>query len=160
LNPASRRPSATRSVLLLTSTLGQTRRGLATLLDGISLELHPGDRLGVIGANGAGKSTFLRLLAGIYAPTTEVINVNGTVCGLFDVTLGMNQEATGLENIYIRGLQIGLTLPMVREKISDVLAFSELGDAVEKPLNTYSTGMRLRLAVGLSARWLYRTFCC
>ncbi len=129
---------------------GRTRRGIATLLDDISLELKPGDRLGIIGTNGAGKSTLLRLLAGIYSPTTGRLEQRGLVKGLFDISLGMNPEATGLENIYMRGLQMGLALSEVREMVPGVLAFSELEHAIEKPLNTYSTGMRLRLAVSVS----------
>ena len=82
--------------------LSRTTRGIAHLLNDISLELVPGERLGIIGANGAGKSTLLRLLAGIYAPTTGSLTTKGSVKGLFDISLGMNLEATGLENIYMR----------------------------------------------------------
>lgn len=128
----------------------RTRRGIVTILDDISLTLMPGERLGVIGANGAGKSTLLRVLAGIYQPTAGKLVVNGTAKGLFDISLGMNQEATGLENIYMRGLQMGLTLSEIKERVPDILSFSELEDAIEKPFNTYSTGMRLRLAVSVS----------
>jgi ABC-type polysaccharide/polyol phosphate transport system ATPase subunit len=128
----------------------RTRRGIATLLDDISFTLLPGMRLGLIGANGAGKSTLLRVLAGIYAPTTGRLTVNGTANGLFDISLGMNQEATGLENIYMRGLQIGLKLREIKALVPEVVAFTELEDDIEKPFNTYSTGMRLRLAVSIS----------
>ena len=130
--------------------LGRTRRGVAELLSDVSIELKPGDRLGVIGANGAGKSTLLRLLAGIYAPTAGRLETRGSIKGLFDISLGMNQEATGLENIYMRGLQMGLRLEEVRGMVPQVLEFSELAADIEKPLNTYSTGMRLRLAVAVS----------
>ncbi len=128
----------------------RTRRGIVTLLDDVSLSLSPGERLGVIGANGAGKSTLLRLLAGIYRPTEGQLIINGTAKGLFDISLGMNPEATGLENVCLRGLQMGLKLSEIKQKVPDILAFSELEDAIEKPLNTYSTGMRLRLAVSIS----------
>ena len=130
--------------------LSRTERGIAYLLNNISLNLSPGERLGVIGSNGAGKSTLLRLLAGVYTPTTGDLVVQGNIKGLFDITLGMNPEATGLENIYMRGLQMGLSFAEVREMIPQVLEFSELQDSIEKPLNTYSTGMRLRLAVTVS----------
>lgn len=128
----------------------RTRRGIVTILDDISFRLMPGERLGVIGANGAGKSTLLRVLAGIYAPTEGQVNVNGTAKGLFDISLGMHPEATGLENIYLRGLQMGLKLKRIQGLVEDVIAFSELRDDIEKPFNTYSTGMRLRLAVAIS----------
>ena len=130
--------------------LGQTRRGIVNLLEGVSLQLVEGQRIGLIGANGAGKTTLLRLLAGIYSPTEGSVTRNGVVKGLFDVSLGMNPEATGLENVYIRGLQMGFRLSEVRQMIPEILEFSELQSAIEQPLNTYSTGMRLRLAVAIS----------
>lgn len=130
--------------------LSRTQRGMAKILDDISFTLEPGMRIGLIGANGAGKSTLLRVLAGIYAPTTGTLTVNGTAKGLFDISMGMNQEATGLENIYMRGLQMGMDLDEVKELVPEVLEFSELGDFIEQPFNTYSTGMRLRLAVSIS----------
>jgi len=128
----------------------RSRRGTITILDDISVTLMPGERLGVIGANGAGKSTLLRVLAGIYVPTEGELTVNGNAKGLFDISLGMNQEATGLENIYMRGLQMGMNLSEIRERVPGIVAFAELGDSLEKPFNTYSTGMRLRLAVSVS----------
>lgn len=130
--------------------LGQTGRKVVKLLDRVTMDVNPGDRIGVVGSNGAGKSTLLRLLAGIYAPTFGQMKRRGRAKGLFDISLGMSPEATGLENIYLRGLQMGMSLDEVRNIIPEVIAFSELGDAIEKPLNTYSTGMRLRLAVSVS----------
>lgn len=128
----------------------RTRRGVVTILEGVSFTIRPGERLGLIGANGAGKSTLMRLLAGIYYPTEGSLIVNGTAKGLFDISLGMNQEATGLENIYMRGLQMGLSLRAIRERVPQILEFSGLEEAIENPLNTYSTGMRMRLAFSIS----------
>ena len=110
----------------------------------------PGQRLGLIGPNGSGKSTLLRVLAGIYKPNAGSLIINGEAKGLFDVSLGMHQEATGLENIYLRGLQMGLGLSEIRQLIPEILEFSELTDDIDKPLATYSTGMRLRLALSIS----------
>ena len=130
--------------------LGRTQRGISTLLKDINLDVMPGERIGILGVNGAGKSTLMRLLAGIYRPTRGTLTQRGSIKGLFDISLGMNPEATGLENIYMRGLQMGMTMSGIKDMIPDILEFSELADAIEKPLNTYSTGMRLRLAVSIS----------
>ncbi|WP_083649326.1 ABC transporter ATP-binding protein [Salaquimonas pukyongi] len=129
---------------------GRAARNVATLLHGLSFRLEPGQRLGLIGANGAGKSTLLRVLAGIYAPSSGSLVVNGTAKGLFDISLGMHPDATGLENIYLRGLQMGLGLKEIRLLIPQVLEFSELEQDIRKPLGTYSTGMQLRLAFSVS----------
>lgn len=148
--PGERRLLSSPTKFLTDLYFSRTRRTVATLLDDVSFKLTPGMRLGVIGANGAGKSTLLRVLAGIYVPTTGRLTVNGTAKGLFDISLGMNQEATGLENIYLRGLQMGLKLGEIKALVPDIITFAELEDDVEKPFNTYSTGMRLRLAVSIS----------
>ena len=130
--------------------LARKKRDVTTLIQDISFDLQPGERLGLIGPNGAGKSTLLRLIAGIYRPSAGHLEINGTTKGLFDISLGMYAEATGLENVYIRGLQMGLSLDHIRSLIPDVVEFSELADNIDKPFDTYSTGMRLRLAVAIS----------
>ncbi len=150
ITPAERSILINPRQLLIDLYLSRTQRGVATLLNDISFNLEPGERLGIIGRNGAGKSTLLRLLAGIYTPSKGTLSVHGTAKGLFDISLGLSPEATGLENIYIRGLQMGLTIKDIKELIPSVLDFSELGDDIKKPLATYSTGMRLRLAIAVS----------
>lgn len=136
--------------LLTDFYVSRTSRTVTTILDDISFTLHAGERLGVIGANGAGKSTLLRLLAGVYAPTRGECIINGNAQGLFHISLGMDMEGTGIENIYLRGLQMGLTLKHIKFLVQDVVEFSELGDHIKKPINTYSTGMMLRLAFAIS----------
>lgn len=126
------------------------KRRMVKILDNISFNLDMGQRLGVIGPNGAGKSTLLRTLAGIYAPTSGSVNIRGSVKGLFDITLGMNQEATGLENIYLRCLQMGLKLNEITSLITDIVNFSELEESIDNPFHTYSSGMRMRLAFAIS----------
>lgn len=119
-------------------------------LDHVNLTLREGDRIGLIGANGAGKSTLLRVLAGIYEPTSGEAHIEGRVSPLFDFSLGMNPESTGRENIYLRGLVLGLRRQQIRECIQQVEEFAELGDFLEMPVRTYSAGMRLRLAFAIS----------
>lgn len=130
--------------------VARSRRHFVTVLDRVSFNLLPGQRLGLIGPNGAGKSTLLRVLAGIYEPTEGTLRIRGSAKGLFDISLGMHREATGVENIYIRGLQMGLPLHKIRDLIPSVMEFCELGKDIEKPLGTFSAGMRLRLAVAVS----------
>ncbi|GAB3082605.1 ABC transporter ATP-binding protein [Corynebacterium aquatimens] len=115
----------------------------------INLHLREGDRVGLVGHNGAGKSTLLRLLSGIYEPTRGVANVRGRVAPVFDLGVGMDPEISGYENIIIRGLFLGQTRKQMKAKIDEIAEFSELGDYLNMPLRTYSTGMRVRLALGV-----------
>ena len=118
-------------------------------LKGVNLHLQEGDRIGLVGHNGAGKSTLLRLLSGIYEPTRGSTIVRGRVAPVFDLGVGMDPEISGYENIMIRGLFLGQTRKAMRRKMDDIAEFSELGDYLEMPLRTYSTGMRIRLALGV-----------
>ena len=130
--------------------LGSTQREIRMLLHDVDLDLMPGDRLALIGPNGAGKTTLLRVLGGIYRPTVGTMRSSCRPRGLFDVSLGFNSQATGLENIRLRAMQLGLTRREIATMIPEVIARSELGDDIHKPLETYSAGMRLRLAVSVS----------
>lgn len=115
----------------------------------INLHLREGDRVGLVGHNGAGKSTLLRLLAGIYEPTRGSAMVHGRVAPVFDLGVGMDPEISGYENIIIRGLFLGQTRKQMKAKMDEIAEFSELGDYLAMPLRTYSTGMRIRLALGV-----------
>ena len=115
----------------------------------INLHLRDGDRVGLVGHNGAGKSTLLRLLSGIYEPTRGSAVVRGRVAPVFDLGVGMDPEISGYENIIIRGLFLGQTKKAMQRKMDDIAEFSELGEYLAMPLRTYSTGMRIRLALGV-----------
>ena len=115
----------------------------------IDLELHHGARVGLVGHNGAGKSTLLRLLSGIYEPTRVRAEIRGRVAPVFDLGVGMDPEISGYENIIIRGLFLGMTRKQMQDRIDDIAEFTELGDFLRMPLRTYSTGMRVRLALGV-----------
>jgi ABC-type polysaccharide/polyol phosphate transport system ATPase subunit len=128
---------------------GKTRRELRTIVDNVSIEIEDGYRLALIGRNGAGKTTLLRLLAGSFTPTRGVIITRGQVQALLNLSFGFRGAATGLENIYLRGLSMGMTLQEIGEKLPEIVEFSELGDAVHDPIQTYSAGMRARLAFSL-----------
>lgn len=111
-----------------------------------SLELRSGDRVGLVGHNGSGKTSLLRVLSGIYEPTAGRITVDGKVTSLLDVTLGMDHEATGYENIRLRALILGLSRRELERRLPEIVEFSGLGDFLHMPVRTYSSGMVLRLA--------------
>jgi ABC-2 type transport system ATP-binding protein len=115
----------------------------------IDLHLEHGDRIGLVGHNGAGKSTLLRLLSGIYEPTRGACRVRGRVAPVFDLGVGMDPEISGFENIVIRGMFLGMSRKEMLAKTDDIAEFTELGQHLEMPLRTYSTGMRVRLALGV-----------
>ncbi|TWS20838.1 ABC transporter ATP-binding protein [Tsukamurella asaccharolytica] len=118
-------------------------------LRNITMSLNEGDRVGLVGHNGAGKSTLLRLLAGIYEPTRGSAVVQGRVAPVFDLGVGMDPEISGMENIIIRGLFLGQTRKSMLRKADEIAEFTELGDYLSMPLRTYSTGMRVRIALGV-----------
>lgn len=119
-------------------------------LDKLSFKLQDGDRVGLLGHNGAGKSTLLRALSRVYAPTSGDAIIEGEIGSLIDISLGINPEATGRENIFIRGALLGFSRQEIESHLEEVIEFSELGDFIEMPVRTYSSGMHLRLAFAVS----------
>jgi ABC-2 type transport system ATP-binding protein len=119
-------------------------------LEDLNLRFERGDRIGLIGRNGAGKSTLLRVMAGIYPPTAGAVSRTGKVVPLLDISLGMDENSTGMQNIRLRGLLLGMSDAEVREKQREIAEFSELGDYLDLPIRTYSSGMRVRLAFAVS----------
>ncbi|WP_244815390.1 ABC transporter ATP-binding protein [Caballeronia sp. Lep1P3] len=119
-------------------------------IDNVDVHLESGDRVGLIGHNGAGKSTLLRMMAGIYAPTAGSIEREGKVVPLLDISLGMDDNSSGLQNIRLRGLLLGMTDDEIKVKQQEIADFCELGDYLDLPIRTYSSGMRVRLAFAVS----------
>lgn len=119
-------------------------------LDSVSATFVDGDRIGLVGHNGSGKTTLLRLLAGIYSPSHGSLEVQGQVGSLIDIGLGMSAEATGRENIYLRGALQGLRRNRISQLVPEIIEFAELGDFIDLPMRTYSTGMLLRLAFAVA----------
>jgi ABC-type polysaccharide/polyol phosphate transport system ATPase subunit len=129
---------------------GEEGRVVIKALDDVSFDIQQGDRIGLLGHNGSGKSTLLRTLAGIYEPVSGIIRTNGRVVPLFDLQLGMDLDATGIENLWMRSRLLGLTTQQVEGSLDDIAEFTELGDYLAMPMRTYSTGMMLRLAFAIS----------
>lgn len=126
------------------------KRVSVTALEGVTLALRPGDRVGLVGRNGAGKSTLLRVLSGLLPPTAGRVRIEGVVSPLLSIHQGMDERATGRQNIWTRARFMGISDDAIAERLGEVAAFSELGDYLELPLKTYSTGMRLRLAFSIA----------
>ena len=123
-----------------------SKQGSVVALQNVNLSLGPGDRLGLIGSNGSGKTTLLRCLAGAYAPDKGMVEVNGRIASLLDLSMGIDPSATGLENIRLRGLVAGLTPREIAAKTEAIAEFSGLGPFLAMPMKTYSSGMQARLA--------------
>jgi ABC-type polysaccharide/polyol phosphate transport system ATPase subunit len=119
-------------------------------LNGINLQIKKGDRVGLLGQNGAGKSTLLRMMARVYQPTAGDIQVNGKISSLFDINLGFNVEATGYENIINLGILRGWSKKQAHSVVEDIETFTGLGDFLNKPVRTYSSGMHLKLAFAVA----------
>jgi lipopolysaccharide transport system ATP-binding protein len=118
-------------------------------LRNVTLHLQEGDRLGLVGHNGAGKSTLLQTLAGVYPPTSGTYRRHGTIASLVNPLLGIELDASGYENILIRGLVLGIDRRTIRRAMPDIAEFSGLGDYLAMPVRTYSTGMMMRLAFSI-----------
>jgi len=117
----------------------------------VNFELRKGEALGVIGLNGSGKTTLLRMLAGQILPDRGEIVINGTSAAMIDLQAGFQPPASGRQNIFLRGAALGFTREQTREKLEEIIEFSELGDAIDAPMASYSSGMKMRLAFSVMA---------
>ena len=125
-------------------------RVVVRALDGLSFEIREGERVGIVGHNGSGKTTLLRVIVGAYEPVSGEIEVRGQVASMLSIWLGMEMEATGLENVYLRGAILGLRRQEIDALIPEIADFAELGDYMDMPMRTYSSGMAMRLAFAVS----------
>jgi ABC-2 type transport system ATP-binding protein/lipopolysaccharide transport system ATP-binding protein len=119
-------------------------------LRNVSARFQPGDRVALIGSNGAGKTTLLRAMAGIYEPVSGSVTSRGRISPMFDINLGIDTDISGYENIRLRGLILGLTQREIDERMQDIVEFTELGDYLDIPVRTYSSGMMTRLVFAVA----------
>ncbi|MTA01748.1 MAG: ATP-binding cassette domain-containing protein [Actinobacteria bacterium] len=130
---------------------GKKQTRIVNALNNVSLDVHYGSVLGVIGSNGAGKSTLMRVISGIIPPTTGRVDVYGSVSTLLALGVGFNPSMTGRENVYLGGLAAGMSESEIDESFDAIAEFSELGEAIDAPMRTYSSGMFARLAFSVAA---------
>lgn len=119
-------------------------------LNGISFDVKKGQTVGIIGTNGSGKSTILKIITGVLTPTSGNLQVNGVISALLELGAGFNMDYTGIENIYMNGTMMGFSRKEMEEKLDDILEFADIGDFVYQPVKTYSSGMFVRLAFALA----------
>ena len=144
-----------KSAVLNAATGGRIARDAADhvvvrAINRVSFELRDGDRVGLVGHNGSGKSTLLRVLAGAYEPVGGTLRVEGSIASMLNIWLGMDLEGTGYENIFMRAVIMGLRRHEIEPMIDEIIDFSQLGDYMDMPMRTYSSGMAMRLAFSIS----------
>ena len=119
-------------------------------LNNVDLDVYQGECVGIIGTNGSGKSTILKIITGVLNPTSGTVQVNGRISALLELGAGFNYEYNGIENVYLNGTMIGFSEKEIDEKLQDILDFADIGDYVYQPVKTYSSGMFLRLAFAVA----------
>ena len=137
----------------LKETLGLTRKKLSKdhhALNDINFEVKRGETVGIIGTNGSGKSTILKIITGVLNPTKGNVEIDGRISALLELGAGFNMEYTGIENIYLNGAMIGFSKEEIDARLDDILSFADIGDFVYQPVKTYSSGMFVRLAFAVA----------
>lgn len=119
-------------------------------LRGVDLTVRRGETVGIIGTNGSGKSTLLKLITGVLTPTAGTIEVDGRISALLELGAGFNQEYTGIENIYLNGTMIGFSKEEIDRRLDDIVGFADIGDYINQPVRSYSSGMFVRLAFAVA----------
>jgi lipopolysaccharide transport system ATP-binding protein len=151
-SPHERSTTLKRWLLELVRDRPRAARGSHAVLEDVSFEVAPGETLGIVGANGTGKSTVLRLVAGIVRPDRGRVVVGGRVAALLELGGGFHPEFTGRENVLLEGVTLGLEPGEIRAQMGEIAAFADLGAYFDQPVRTYSTGMFLRLAFAVAVR--------
>lgn len=126
------------------------QRVVIEALRNVSLSLKAGDRVALVGRNGAGKTTLLRVMAGVYEPSAGDVSFRGRISPMFDISLGIDHEISGYDNIRLRGMILGLTPSQIEDRIPEIAEFTELGEYLDIPVRTYSSGMMTRLTFAIS----------
>lgn len=121
-----------------------------TALNDINLTIYKGEKVGIIGANGSGKTTLLKIIAGITTPNNGKVKTKGKIVSLIDLEAGFHPDLTGIENIYLNGLVIGMSKQEIVEKLDEIITFADIGNFIDAPLYTYSEGMKLRLGFSIA----------
>ena len=137
----------------LKESLGLTRKKCYQehyALNHINFEVKKGETVGIIGTNGSGKSTMLKLITGVLTPSSGEIQVDGRISALLELGAGFNMEYTGIENIYLNGTMIGFSRNEIDEKMQEILDFADIGEFVHQPVKSYSSGMFVRLAFAVA----------
>jgi ABC-type polysaccharide/polyol phosphate transport system ATPase subunit len=119
-------------------------------LNNVDLTIYKGEKVGIIGHNGSGKTTILKIISGITSPTKGKVVTNGKVVSLIDLTAGFHSDLTGEENIFLNGLIVGMSKNEVLKKINEIITFADIGKFIDAPLYTYSEGMKLRLGFSIA----------
>lgn len=137
----------------LKESLGLTRQKKYVehyALNNVSFDVHRGETVGIIGTNGSGKSTILKIITGVLNPTAGQVQVNGRISALLELGAGFNGEYTGIENVYLNGTMIGFSREEIDAKLQDILDFADIGEFINQPVKTYSSGMFVRLAFAVA----------
>lgn len=129
---------------------GQSNYQTFWALKDVSFEVNKGEVIGIIGRNGSGKSTLLKIISGLFRPSEGEISVRGRIVPMLELGSGFDPELTGRENVFLNGAILGYTEAFLKEQFDDILEFSELGEFIDMPLKTYSSGMMMRLAFSVA----------
>ncbi|MEO8581513.1 MAG: ABC transporter ATP-binding protein [Patescibacteria group bacterium] len=129
--------------------LKRSQKQIFTALNDIDLTIYKGEKVGIIGSNGAGKTTLLKLITGVTAPNVGTVVTQGKIVSLLDLGAGFHPDLTGVENIYLNGLIVGMSQKEIKEKFDNIVQFADIGTFIDAPMYTYSLGMKLRVGFSI-----------